>query len=113
VVGGFCDMRPSRASWGFLTPYLPQGGTLHSAASDVRRCSEFNMCPVVHFHVGGRTVDAPRVRTYVANEDSMYRCWVMGYLLDIDCADVDKEESQMCVVDCLVLPLVSIIFPTD
>jgi hypothetical protein len=37
----------------------------------------------------------------------------MGYLLGIDCADVDKEESQMCIVDRLVLPLVSIIFPTD
>ena len=128
----FCDMRPSRASWGFLNPYLPQGGTLHSAVSDVRRCSEFNMCPVVHFHVGGRTVDVRRVRTYVANEDSLYgvqavssepireycgldaqRCMAMGYLLGTDCADVDKEESQMCIVDRLVLPLVSIIFPTD
>jgi hypothetical protein len=90
------------------------------------------MCPVVHFHVGGRTVDVRRVRTYVANEDSLYgvqavssepireycgldaqRCMAMGYLLGTDCADVDKEESQMCIVDRLVLPLVSIIFPTD
>jgi hypothetical protein len=72
----FCDMRPSRVAWGFLNPYLPESGTLHSAAADVRRCSEFAMCPVVYFlHVGGRTVDARRVRTYTANEDSLY-AWI-------------------------------------
>jgi hypothetical protein len=128
----FCNMRPSREAWGFLNPYLPESGTLHSAAADVRRCSEFAMCPVVHFHVGGRTVDRRRVRTYTANEDSLYgvqaapaqkmreycgldaqRCWGMGYLLGEDCAEIDKEQSDICVVDRLVLPLVSILFPNN
>ena len=31
------------------------------------------------------------------------RCWAMGYLLDLDCAEVDKEQIDVCVVDCLVL----------
>jgi hypothetical protein len=105
-----CNMRPSRDVWGFLNPYLPESGTLHSAAADVRRCSEFAMCPVVHFHVRGRTVDTRRVRAYVANDDSLYgvqasfgqtmreycgldaqRCWSMGYLLGNDCAEIDKD----------------------
>ena len=38
------------------------------------------------------------------------RCWAMGYLLDLDCAEVDKEQIDVCVVDCLVLQLVSILF---
>jgi hypothetical protein len=128
----FCNMRPSRDAWGFLNPYLPESGTLHSAAADVRRCSEFAMCPVVHFHVSGRTVDTRRVRAYVANDDSLYgvqasfeqtmreycgldaqRCWSMGYLLGNDCAEIDKEQSDICIVDRLVLPLVSITFPNN
>jgi hypothetical protein len=35
------------------------------------------------------------------------RCLSMGYLLGSDCADIDKEESDICIVDQLVLPLVS------
>ena len=128
----FCDMRPRGSPTGFLHPYLPDTQTLHSAATDIRRCTEFMMCPFVHFHVGGRTVDTRRVRSYIANEDSPYgvqavgnvgneevreycgldaqRCWGMGYLLGIDCVDVDKELSELCIVDTLVLPLVDIIF---
>jgi hypothetical protein len=68
----FCDIRPRSDTTGFLNPYLPDSGTLHSDAAEIRRCSEFAMCPVTHFHVGGRTVDTRRVRTYVANEDSLY-----------------------------------------
>ena len=30
--------------------------------------------------------------------------------MGVDCNDIDKEESQLCVVDRLVLPLVSIVF---
>jgi hypothetical protein len=123
----FCNMWPSLEAWGFLNPYLPESGTLHSAAADVRLCSEFAMCPVVHFHVCGRTVDRRRVRTYTSNDDSLYgvqaapaqtmreycgldaqRCWGMGYLLGENCAKIDKEKSDICVVDRLVLPLVSI-----
>ena len=93
----FCNMRPSCDAWGFLNPYLPESGTLHNAPANVRCCSEFVMCPVVHFHVTGRTVDTRLVRTYIANEDSLFcvqaasvqtmrkycgldsqRCWVMG-----------------------------------
>jgi hypothetical protein len=128
----FCNMFPSRAPSGFLNPYVPASGTLQDAAGDVRRCSEFGMCPTVYFHVGGRTVDARRVLTYAANEDSLYgvkavteqplreycgldaqRCLAMGYMLGLDCAEVDKEESQVCVVDRLVLPLVSIVFEKE
>jgi hypothetical protein len=37
----------------------------------------------------------------------------MGYLLGEDCAEIDKEQSDICVVDRLVLPLVSILFPNN
>jgi hypothetical protein len=124
----FCDMRPNYP-WSFLNPYSPVSGTLHSATSDVRRCSEYNLCPSVHFQVSGRTVDTRRVRTYVRGVDAEYgvqsestqpireycgldaqRCLGMGYLLGIDCNEIEREESQLCVVDRLVLPLVSIVF---
>jgi hypothetical protein len=123
----FCNMRPSRDSWGFLNPYVPESSTLHSVTSDIRRCSEYNMCPIVHFHVQGRTVDTRRVQAFVTNDESLYgisaapemrdycgldaqRCWGMGYLLGTDCSEIDKEESSVCVIDQLVLPLVPIIF---
>jgi hypothetical protein len=38
------------------------------------------------------------------------RCLGIGYLLGMDCKEIEKEESQICVVDRLVLPLVSIVF---
>ena len=41
------------------------------------------------------------------------QCWAMGYLLGLDCAEVDREESNVCVVDSLVMPLVSILFPNN
>jgi hypothetical protein len=123
-----CDMRPSYP-WSLLNPYTPVTGTLHSATSDVRRCSEYNLCPSVHFQVSGRTVDTRRVRTYVRVFDAEYgmewkstqptreycgldaqRCLGIGYLLGMDCNEIEKEESQICVVDRLVLPLVSIVF---
>jgi len=128
----FCDMRPRSETSGFLNPYLSASGTLHSAAAEIRRCSEFDMCPQTHFHVSGRTVDTRRVRTYVANEDSLYgiqgfessvmrdycgldaqRCLGMGYLLGTDCTEIDQEKSDICVVDQLVLPLIPILFPNN
>ena len=98
-----------------------------SATKDVRRCSEFAMCPTVHFHVSGRTVDSRRVRVHESSDDLRYgvraltatreycgldaqRCWGMGLLLGVDCEDVDKEKSDKCVVDDLVLPLVHIVY---
>jgi hypothetical protein len=65
----FCDMLPRSETSGFWNPYLSTSGTLHSAEAEIRRCSEFAMCPATHFHVSGRTVDTRRVRSYVANED--------------------------------------------
>jgi hypothetical protein len=37
----------------------------------------------------------------------------MGHLLGRDCAEVDKEESNLCVVDELVLPLLQVIYAVD
>lgn len=126
----FCDMRPTSIS-GFLNPYAPNSETLHSAAQDIRRCAEYDLCPLIHFHVKGRTVENRRVIPYEANTDSVYgvetsqditfreycsldaqRCGGVGYLLGRDCAAVDREEFSDCIVDTLVLPLVPFVFTT-
>jgi hypothetical protein len=64
-------MRPKHST-SFLHPYVPATDTLHSATTDIRRCTEFMLCPFVHFNVGSRTVDKRRVRSHIANVDSPY-----------------------------------------
>jgi hypothetical protein len=124
----FCNLKTGGAVTGFLNPYKPDMQTLHSAQQDIRRCAEFDVCPELLFHIRGKTVEKRRVVVYENNIESPFgversttstrdycaldaqRCWGMGYLLGNDCADVNKEESDLCIPDRLVVPLVAIVF---
>jgi len=57
---------------------------------------------------GVRLQEPQQTREYCGLDPQ--RCLGMGYLLGVDCNEIDKEESQLCVVDRLVLPFVSIVF---
>jgi len=65
-------MRPSEP-WSFLNPHTPTSGTLHSVTADVRRCTEYNLCPSVHFQVSVRTVDSRGVIVYEDARDVIWR----------------------------------------
>lgn len=123
----FCAHQGASMVSGFLSPYNVE--TLHSAARDITRCSKLGLCPSTSFHIRGQEVEARRVRVYKLNEDSpnsvaaqatareycaldAQRCWGMGYLLGSDCSEVDSQQSELCVVDTLVLPLISVAYGT-
>jgi hypothetical protein len=121
----FCAQQNADVVTGFLSPY--QSATLHSAARDVMRCSKLGFCPSTSFYVRGREVENRRVRVHVLSVDSpgnvraenaardycgldAQRCWGMGQLLGVDCADVALETSALCVVDLLLLPLLHVAY---
>jgi hypothetical protein len=124
----FCDLKGGGDVTGFLSPYKQSSVTLHSAPQDIRRCADFRLCPTLMFHIRGKGVDRRRVRVYEKSVDSPFgvkanptlardycaldaqRCWGAGYMLGTDCADVNREESSLCIPDQLVLPLVTIVF---
>jgi hypothetical protein len=124
----FCNLKGGGDVTGFLNPYKQTAQTLHSAPQDIRRCADFRLCPTLLFHIRGKGVDKRRVRVYEKSVDSPFgvqarptlardycaldaqRCWGAGYMLGTDCADVNREESNLCIPDRLVLPLVTIVF---
>ncbi len=121
----FCNMDQDNP--GFLNPYKPYPDTLKQATRDIRRCIEFGLCPETQFHVLGEAVEGRRVQVQIAQEDAAdgvskteaardycsldaQRCWAVGYLLGEDCVQVAQENSELCVVDMLVLPLFRIVY---
>lgn len=142
----FCDAgsiaTPANSITGFLNPYvdsLAQEPSLLRVPSTIRRCIEFELCPVLRFHVGiypakstldaqpfVTTVEDRRVR--IASRQStqiriwqqsttrhycLYdssKCFAMGYLLGESCIEAEQVEETHCVLDPLVVPLVSAVF---
>jgi len=121
----FCDMQDAHEVSGFLHPYT--ASSLHSATRNIKHCISLGMCPATSFHIRGRAVEGRRVRVHSFNQDSENQvkqentacdycglddqlCWNMGHLLGKDYAEVDKEQSNLCVVDELVLPLLRVIY---
>jgi hypothetical protein len=122
----FCSMNGGKK--GFLNPYKTYPDTLKQATRDIRRCIEFGLCPETQFHVLGEAVEGRRVQVQIRKEDAAdgvhkedtardycsldaQRCWAVGYLLGEDCVDVAQEKnSELCVVDMLVLPLFRIVY---
>lgn len=91
---------------------------------DIRRCVEFALCPASTFHLRWPQVEDQRVQVHERNEDSpiceqareavrdycsldTQRCWGVGFLLGSDCEEAGRLESETCVPDALVLPLLS------
>ena len=124
----FCNLKAGGAVTGFLSPYKQDTDSLHSATQDIRRCVEFNLCPELRFHIRGRGVEKRRVVVHETDIESQYgvkrslsltrdycpldaqRCWGVGFLLGKNCDELSREESDKCIPDPLVVPLVHVVF---
>lgn len=113
----FCDMdRREYAITGFLSPYLDYGAdniprdTLANTAANLRRCSDFAVCPQVAFSVDdlvvtrGRRVGA-RAYTNLDHES----CGAVGYIYE----ESAEASAVRCAVDRATLPLLTLLFQVD
>jgi hypothetical protein len=124
----FCNLKAGGAVTGFLSPYKQEISSLHSASQDIRRCVEYNLCPELRFHIRGKGVEKRRVVVHETDIESQYgvkrsssltrdycpldaqRCWGVGFLLGKNCDELSREESDKCIPDPLVVPLVHVVF---
>ena len=123
----FCNMRERDGVTGFLAPYTPSKQTLLLAPQQIRRCTEFNICPTVNFHVRGIQVYRRRVHTVIKTTSNditesiavrdfctldAQRCFAIGSLVcpsSTDCSCAETVESKICAFDYLVLPMLSVL----
>lgn len=115
-----CNLKPYTKPLSLLHPY--QEDTFRNVPEDIKKCTHFQVCENFEFHVGHESVARRRKLPVLYNEtngnieieasivserytnNDADNCFGMGHLVQ------NNRELSLCLVDRLVMPLLSILY---